>query len=155
MSGSEGRDLVERRSLGWGLAVEPLTPGDYTRVDIAFSKGTRTPALVEGQQALRQDLTLAFCTGRGTDPLNLDFGFDGPRLVAEEDDRALLRERLRAAAAMVCDRDSRVRKVLDVQLQAASSTPGGPLRDLVITARFETALGEPADMTFIPGGSDA
>lgn len=161
MSDNTGRDLVEKRSLGWGLAVEPVAESDYTRVDIAFSRdGAAALKRIDGQQALRQDLTLAFCTGRGTDPLNVDFGFDGPRLVAEEDDRALLRERLRAAAAVVCDRDPRIRKVLDVQLRAVSAEAvvaekNGPLRVLEITVRFETALGKPFDMTFIPGGSDA
>lgn len=140
------RELIERRTLGWGLRVEPLGGADYTRVDITLAAG-ETP-LVAGRAALMQDLRLAFCTGRGTDPLNLAFGFDGARLVAEEEDRALLRERLRAAAAIVVDADPRVSRVVDVQVGAdpAAARPDGTAGDLVrelwITVTFDTLTGE-------------
>ncbi|MFC3077452.1 hypothetical protein ACFODL_05050 [Phenylobacterium terrae] len=141
------RELIERRTLGWGLRVEPLGGADYTRVDIALAAG-ETP-LVAGRAALIQDLRLAFCTGRGTDPLNLAFGFDGARLIAEEEDRALLRERLRAAAAIVVDADPRVSRVVDVQVGAdpalaarPDATAGDLVRERWITVTFDTLTGE-------------
>jgi hypothetical protein len=141
------RAMIERRTLGWGLKVEPLGGEDYTRADIALTGGDTQ--LVEGRAALLQDLRLAFCTGRGTDPLNLGFGFDGARLIAEEEDRALLRERLRAAAAIVVDADPRISRVVDVQLggdPAVAPRPEGTSGDLVralwITVTFDTLTGE-------------
>jgi len=142
------REIVERRSLGWGLKVAPLAGGDYTRADLVLTEGTTLETVV-GRAALLQDLALAFCTGRGTDPLNVGFGFDGARLIAEEDDRTVLRERLRAAAALVVDADPRVRRVVDVALGSdplRAPTPemasSGLVRDLWITVTFDTLAGD-------------
>ena len=148
-----GRDLVEQRSFGWGLKALPMeitSPGeDYTRADIELVAGKLGE--IAGRDALYQDLKIAYSTGRSTDPLNLSFGFDGARLIAEEDSPALLRERLRAAAAVVCDADPRVRKVLDVQL-GPQNAPGARATALEITVQFETIVGEQTTLT-VQGGS--
>jgi hypothetical protein len=142
------REVVERRSLGWGFKVAPLAGIDYTRADLVLTGGTILETVV-GRAALLQDLALAFCTGRGTDPLNVGFGFDGARLIAEEGDLSVLRERLRAAAAVVVDADPRVRRVVDVTLGvdpllvvAPDVPPVGLVRDLWITVTFDTLTGE-------------
>ncbi|MBS0290804.1 MAG: hypothetical protein JSS07_12315 [Proteobacteria bacterium] len=143
------RQMVERRLLGWGVAVAPLASGDCTRVDLAFERGALVA--VESRAALLQDLALVFCTGLGTDPLNMGTGFDGPRLVAEEDDPAMLSERLRAAAALVPHGDPRVARVVDVQLAAAVAEDERPGRArptrLVITTVFDLVTGERVDVS--------
>jgi hypothetical protein len=152
MAGSifpQSRDLIEQRTLGWGVGVTPIASGDYTRVDLAFANGSL--AVVRSRAALIQDLALTYCTGLGTDPLNMGTGFDGARLVAEEDDPGLLRERLRAAAAVVANGDPRVARVVDVQLASAVAEGEQPGRAwptrLVITVIFDLITGERANVT--------
>jgi hypothetical protein len=143
---SRDMELLERRAFGWGLAAPRLAPGDPTRRDVAWRtrNGRRDLATVEGAEALAQDLEAAIATGLGTDPLNLDFGFDGARIIAETEGIGLQRERLRAAVAQVLAREPRVRRVLDVQVESRAAEPGGPVRDAVVTAIFETILGNRA-----------
>ena len=143
------REQIESRTFGRGIAVRPLGLDDMTRADIVFDGGKL--GAVSGREALIQDLTLAFCTGLGTDPLNTGFGFDGARLMATEDNPQMLRERLRAAAAIVTASDPRVARVIDVQVEGAAEagTLAGTDRPtiLVIRVKFDLSIGGSAEVT--------
>lgn len=158
----EDRALVERRVLGFGFKTTSLGTNlvdvQVERIPIGVEKRERVLfAEVEGTQALVQDLQAAFLTGLGTDPLNLDFGFDGARAISEETQRSVLAERLRASAAAVLVREPRVRQVVAVTLGYGTGDkpadeavkPSGRLTDAVITCTFDTVLGrrETIDLT--------
>jgi hypothetical protein len=107
----------ERRLFGWGIASEPLDPAVIYSRDITLSvkaDGTRDLVLVDGLAALEQDLVTAFATALGGDPLNSAFGFDGLRIIGEELDPLMLRERLRGAVVQLLRADPRVIAVLQV-----------------------------------------
>ena len=82
------RQLIETRLLGWGVAAAPLFPGEHLGQDVEFADGDL--AVVSGIDNLSQDLTLALTTALGTDPFNVNYGFDGVQRDgrrAERDDR--------------------------------------------------------------------
>jgi len=144
--------LVERRVLGYGLAARRADNHDPTRADVVFERdpgtGRRGLPLVAGAEALAHDLEAAFATSRGTDLLNRDFGFDGLRAIAEEEDRAVLRERIRAAAAAVLMRDARVRRVLEITVGPNPATKENRATHAVVDCMFETILGGRQRVTF-------
>lgn len=131
-------DLAERdrlarrdRQLGWGLAFELTMPGLDTARDIAFtdSPGGRDLALVRGLDNLGQSLSVALTTLRGSNIFDTDFGFDGLNAVAEAIEPVLARERVRIGVIKVLDRDPRVHRIVDVNLDDGRLTPGGPADD--------------------------
>lgn len=156
----EDRLLVERRVLGFGfkttsvganlvdVQLQSALPDEGETARLSFPE-------VQGIDALVQDLQAAFLTGLGTDPLNLDFGFDGARAISEETQRGVLAERLRASAAAVLVREPRVRQVVSVTLgygtegAAPDDNAKGRPTDAVITCTFDTVLGrrETIDVT--------
>jgi phage baseplate assembly protein W len=149
----EDRLLVERRVLGYGIATQRLAPHDPTRTDVvlAVSDGRRDLQLVEGVRALGQDLEAAFATGLGTDALNLEFGFDGMRAIAEEYDQAIMGERIRASAASVLVREPRVRRVIEVTLsfERPEGQPAARRDNAAVECVFETVLGRREQMSFM------
>jgi hypothetical protein len=107
----------ERRLYGWGLASEPLDPAVIYSCDVALAAkpdGTRDLVLVDGLATLEQDLVTAFATALGGDPLNSAFGFDGLRIIGEELEPLMLRERLRGAVVQLLRADPRVIAVSQV-----------------------------------------
>ncbi|HYF90102.1 hypothetical protein [Azospirillum sp.] len=145
------RKLLERRVLGFGIRTGRIAPDDPTQVDVAFVQvnGKRMLPIVEGAEALAQDLEAAFATGLGTDLLNLGFGFDGLKTIAEEENRAMQSERIRASAAAVLVRDARVRTVVEVTVAAGPpARPGRRPIHAVVECLFETVLGQRERVTF-------
>jgi phage baseplate assembly protein W len=118
-----------REALGWGLAAPLLVPGADLGRDVLLASGPngRDLGVVEGIDNLIQGLQVALTTGLGTDPFNTEFGFDGIRVLAEEADPVLARERVRIAVVNVLRRDSRVAQIVDLQLiDGRPPADGGP-----------------------------
>lgn len=133
----------------WNLAVAPPAAGaaaaDPLAADLVLRDGDL--AVVDGTDGVLQSVRLALTTAPGTDPLDLGFGFDGLRVIAEERSPELARERLRVAVLTVLRRDPRVRRVLDVRVEPA----GGADRALVIGAVLETDTGAVLPVTLTTG----
>jgi hypothetical protein len=144
MTGAE-RDLIRRRALGWGFRCEPTGEADLGRdLVLAPSAGGVELARVEGIDNLSQDLTVALTTLLGDDPFATEFGFDGLRVLAEEPNTVLARERIRIAVIRTVQRDARVRRITDVQVEGDAF--GAPLRgsrELDVRVQLEVTTGEP------------
>lgn len=116
-----------RQALGWGLACPALFPGADLGRDLVLATGPgglRDLGVIEGMDNLVQGLQLALTTALGADPFNTEFGFDGIRVLAQEADPVLARERVRIAVIHVLRRDARVRAISDVSVADAASVPG-------------------------------
>lgn len=149
----------ERRVFGWGVRSEPIEQiVTYCR-DIqlvAGPDGTTDLGLVDGFAALEQDLRIALGTALGADPLNVGFGFDGLRIVSEETDRLMLRERLRGAVVQVLRADPRVISVIRVLIgseiaafgagQTSAPPPTGDYGVLAVEAAFRIQGGAEASL---------
>lgn len=136
-----------RRLLGVGLRADLVSSADLAR-DLGVR---RTAAgvdldLVEGVDALCQDLAVGLTTLRGSDPCNVGFGFLGLNLLARETSPVLAREALRGSVADLVAADERVRRIVDLVV----SPPGdaGGSRRLDITISFETVGGDPVAIAF-------
>lgn len=108
---------AERRFYGWGVASQPIDSAVIYSRDVSLgrmSDGSLDLALVDGIATLEQDLHTAFVTALGADPLNIAHGFDGLRIISEEHDFLMLRERLRGAVVQVLRSDPRVIDVSQV-----------------------------------------
>ena len=155
MDAERERQLLRSRLLGFGLAAEPVDPvlgsdplGRDLRVDGA--PGERDLVTVSDVSNLAQSLQVALTTRLGDDVFNASFGFDGLNALVEETNPVMARERVRVAVIHVLRRDSRVRKIVDLQLEGA----GAPLgegdqlertrgsRTLEVRVVFETVSGE-------------
>ncbi|MEH1029304.1 hypothetical protein V6W11_16320 [Micromonospora profundi] len=112
------RQAAQRRYLGWGLAFEPTMPGVDLARDIVFDDGPngRVLALVAGTQNVAQSLSVALTTLRGSNVFDATFGFDGLNALAEQIEPSLIREQVRIGIITLLDRDPRVRKIVDVNL---------------------------------------
>lgn len=106
-----------RRLAGWGLRSQSIAGNVEQAQDLVFEAGDL--ALNAGLDTLRQDLSAALCTALGSDPLDLGFGFDGFKAIAEESDRVMLRERLRVAVVNLLRRDRRIDRVEQVLIGQA------------------------------------
>jgi hypothetical protein len=131
-------DLAERdrlarrdRQLGWGLAFELTMPGLDISRDIAFagSPGGRDLAVVRGLDNLGQSLSVALTTLRASNIFDTDFGFDGLNAIADPIAPVLARERVRIGVIKVLDRDPRVHRIVDVNLDDGRLDPNGPVDD--------------------------
>ena len=141
--------LIQTKLLGWGPAAPPLFPGEHIARDIEFAGGDL--ALVTGRDNLSQDLTLALTTALGTDPFNVDYGFDGVNALVEEQNATIARERVRVSVIKLLTNDPRVRRILDVDLNGTqtdpqpSQLPGDGFaarRILNVQVAFETLAGD-------------
>jgi phage baseplate assembly protein W len=140
-----------RRTLGWGVAAPLVSPGDVGR-DLVMARRPGSSRLdlacVEGAANLGQDLAVALTTGKGDDPFNVEFGFDGLAALVEAQAPSLVRERLRASVAKTVARDPRVRTVTAVEAQEGSS---GPTRTLGLRVEVDTIASEAASLTTLLG----
>jgi phage baseplate assembly protein W len=119
MAAPDPRRTFVRRTLGWGAAAPQIESGDVGRDLLLLPRpgsGRLDLACVEGAGNLSQDLAIALTTGRGSDPFNGDFGFDGLTALVEEQEPALVRERLRASVAKTVAADPRVRSVTAIDV---------------------------------------
>lgn len=140
------RRTFVRRVLGWGAAAPLIAPGDVGR-DLVIAprpgSGRLDLACVEGALNLGQDLAVALTTGRGTDPFNADFGFDGLAALVEEQEPALIRERLRASVAKTIARDPRVRALTAIEVDTDN---GGSTRTLSLRVTVDTIASDTAEL---------
>lgn len=144
MTDSDARRALVRRSLGWGAAAPLIEPGDVGRDLVMMPRpgsGRLDLGCVEGALNLGQDLAIALTTGRGNDPFNVDFGFDGLSALVYEQAPALVRERLRASVAKTVARDPRVRSVTAVEVDDGST---GPARTLSVRVTVDTIVSDAA-----------
>lgn len=146
---------TEARLLGWTLAAPALAvgPGADIGRDLALADGDAglDLAVVDGTDAFLQDLSIAFTTGRGTDVLNVTFGFDGLNAIAEEHDRILQWERIRIATIQLLRNDPRVTEVLEVELDGDSVVA----RARTVRATVKTIAGTTVEVTIGKVGIDA
>jgi hypothetical protein len=119
MADPDPRRTFARRTLGWGAAAPLVEPGDVGRDLVLMPRpgsGRLDLACLEGAANLGQDLAIALTTGRGNDPFDATFGFDGVAALVEEQAPALVRERLRASVAKTVASDPRVRAVNAIEV---------------------------------------
>ena len=102
--------------------------------------------LVEGMDNLGQALAVALTTPLGGDVFNIDFGFDGVNAIAEETTPIMVQERIRIAVITLLQKDPRVRRIVDVQLQDGRLTSPANVRALDIKVVFETVTGDTATL---------
>ena len=150
--------VIRRRLLGVGLRANLVSPADTARdVSLRRTAGGADLDIVEGIDALGQDLAIALTTLRGTDFCNTAFGFAGLGPLATQTSPVLAREALRAAVAALVTADPRVRQVTDVSVDVPGGTLGS--RQLAISVAFEAISGDPTTIAAgnlasgAPGGS--
>lgn len=140
-----GDDSAVRRRqlLGFGPRADLVSAGDTAR-DVVLRT---TPAgvdldLVEGVDALCQDLAIGLTTLRGSDPFNLRFGFLGLTPLVRQTSPTLAREGLRGAVVEMVTADPRVRRVVDLTTPRPADGPAS--RTFDVTVSFEAITGDPA-----------
>lgn len=156
MDQTESDRIARReRQLGWGLAFPPTMPGIDLARDIEFTttENGRDLDLVRGMDNLGQALSVALTTLRGSNVFNTEFGFDGLNALVEPIEPVLARERVRIGVIKVLDRDPRVHRIVDVNLDDGRLDPAGPADDvaraalrlsrtLAVQVQFETVAGD-------------
>ena len=146
MAVSDPHAIFVRRILGWGVAAPLIEAGDIGRDLVLVPRpgsGRLDLGCVEGALNLGQDLAMALTMGRGTDPFDLDFGFDGLAALVEEQAPALVRELLRASVAKTVARDPRVRSVTAIEIDDGS---GGATRTLNLRVGVDTIASDTASL---------
>jgi hypothetical protein len=140
------RRVQRRRLLGFSLRCAPTQGAlDHGRDLVLVPTGdgsTSDFATVEGMDNLGQDLAVALSTPLTGDVFNIDFGFDGINAIAEETVPIMVQERIRIAVITVLQKDPRIRRIVDVQLQDGRLTNPANLRALDIRVVFETITGD-------------
>lgn len=144
------RELLRRRVLGWGVASEPIAPGEDLGRDVRMAGGDL--AVVTGVDNLNQVLELAFTTLRGSNVFDVQFGFDGLNALVEEHDPLLVRERIRVAVVNLLAREPRIRRIVDVQLADDRLTRVTAGRGLQVRVTFETVTGDAQAVALLAGG---
>jgi hypothetical protein len=140
---SDGR---RRRLLGIGLRADLVSAADTARDLVLRDTGHGVDFdLVEGVDALCQDLAIGLTTLRGTDSFNLQFGFLGLTPLVQQTSPVLAREGLRSAVVEMVAADPRVRRVVD--LTAPQPVDGPASRTLDINVSFEAVTGDPATLS--------
>ncbi len=160
MDAERERAILRRRLLGFGLLCAPTQGAlDLGRDLVLAPSGdgmTRDFALTEGMENLGQALTVALTTPLTGDVFNVDFGFDGLNAIAEETVPIMVQERIRIAVITLLQKDPRVRRIVDVQLQDGRLTsPGSNIRELEVKVVFETVTGDTATLDLgkvVPNG---
>lgn len=142
-----GDDSVVRRRalLGVGVRADLVTSADTARDLVLRSTATGVDLdLVEGVDALCQDLSIGLTTLRGSDPFNLQFGFLGLTPMVQQTSPVLAREGLRSAVVEMVASDPRVRRVVDLSAPAPESDRVS--RRLDVTVSFEAVTGDPVTL---------
>jgi hypothetical protein len=138
-----------RRLLGIGPRAELIDAADTARDLVFADHGSGVDLdLVEGVDALCQDLAIGLTTLRGSDPFNLQFGFLGLTPLVQQTSPVLAREGLRSAVVEMVAADPRVRRVVDLAVPPPSEGPAS--RTLDVTVSFEAVTGDP--VTLAAGG---
>jgi hypothetical protein len=144
------RRVQRRRLLGFSLRCAPTSATfDHGRDLVLVPSGdgsTRDFALIEGMDNLGQALAVALTTPLTGDVFNIDFGFDGVDAIAEETVPIMVQERIRVAVITLLQKDPRVRRIVDVQLQDGRLTNPANVRALEIKVVFETITGDSATL---------
>jgi phage baseplate assembly protein W len=142
--------LIRRRLLGVGLRADLVSRADTAR-DLVLRRTTTGVDLdlVEGIDALGQDLALALTTLRGSDPFDVTHGFTGLEVLATQTSPVLAREAVRAAVAALVSADPRVRQVTDVAVTVAAHGPA----PIAVSVGFEAVSGDPAAITVGDAGT--
>jgi phage baseplate assembly protein W len=145
--------------LGWSVALPETAPGVDLGRDVTWTVGPggRDLALTSGGDNLAQALAVALTTRLGDDVFNTGFGFNGIDALAQETNPVLTRERIRVAVIQTVLADPRVRRIVDVRLDAPTAD-GAPLqalragRELRIQVIFETVTFQQATIQVRAGG---
>ncbi|WP_322762453.1 hypothetical protein [Frankia sp. Cr2] len=139
------REAAQNRYLGWGLAFAETLPGIDIARDISFSAGAngRVLDLVRGTGNITQALSVALTTLRGSNVFDAEFGFDGLDALTRNIEPVLVREQVRVGVITLLDRDPRVRRIVDVNLDDRLGTGGSAAdlrasRTLQVQVQFET-----------------
>jgi hypothetical protein len=136
------REAAQNRYLGWGLAFTETMPGIDLARDISFTDGANGRALdlVRGPGNVTQSLAVALTTLRGSNVFDAEFGFDGLNALAGSVEPVLVREQVRIGVITLLDRDPRVRRIVDVNLDDGRLGTGVPdaSRTLQVQVQFET-----------------
>jgi hypothetical protein len=140
------RVTAQNRYLGWGLAFGDTLPGIDIARDISFSPqaGGRALDLVRGPGNVSQALCVALTTLRGSDVFDAEFGFDGLNALTRAIEPVLIREQVRVGVITLLDRDPRVRRIVDVNLDDGRLGTGSSAvelhasRTLQVRVQFET-----------------
>ena len=142
-----GDDSAARRRalLGVGVRADLVDPADTARDLVLRTTSSGVDLdLVDGVDALCQDLAVGLTTLRGSDPFNLRFGFLGLTPMVDQTSPVLAREGLRSAVVELVAADPRVRRVVDLSAPA----PAGDIasRRLDVTVSFEAVSGDPVTL---------
>lgn len=149
---SSDETVRRRRLLGVGVRADLVDPSDLARdVSLRSTPGGVDLDIVEGLDALSQDLAVGLTTLRGSDPFNARFGFLGLGPLAEQTSPAIAREALRSAVAQLVAADPRIRRIT----QLTASTPSGGSRALDVTVSFEAISDAGASLTVAGLGPQA
>lgn len=135
-----------RRLLGVGPRADLVSTADIARDLVLHDTGRGVDlAMVEGVDALCQDLAVGLTTLRGSDPFNLRFGFLGLTPLTQQTSPVLAREGLRSAVVEMVAADPRVRRVVDLTTPHPTDGPGS--RTLDVTVSFEAVTGDPVALS--------
>src|SRR4051812_11229243 len=140
--------IRQRRLLGWGWQVTPLTPNEDLGVDLVLeptADGVRLGE-VEGVRNVLQDVVIALTTRLGADVFNTQFGFDGLNAISDETDPVMQRERIRLSVISVLNREPRVSRINRVDLAYGDRWT----RELKIEVGFTLIDGQTATTTVSP-----
>ena len=157
----------ERKLLKWAPTLVPIFPDAHQYGDISLRAGPTGALdldLAQGQENLELQIRTAIVTALGSDPLNMDHGFGGHSVIAQERDPMMRREQLRFAVLAVLTADSRVKHVERVLIGAeiaafygtqAAENSIDTYGTLTVEAQFHIAPGEPVSLTVGPLPTDA
>ncbi len=120
------RDNVRRRLLGRGIACHLIYDTPYLDIGqdirLARSEHGLDFDFVEGLDNLAQVLHITLTTALGSDLFNTQFGFDGLNALVDGDDPVITRERVRVAIIRLLQREPRIRRIIDVQIEGDGQT---------------------------------
>jgi phage baseplate assembly protein W len=112
------QENLRKRLLKSSIKTKLIFEGKDIQRDIVLKQGETGLDfdMVTGFDNLTQSLSIALTTRLGADIFNIQFGFDGLNALVEETNPILQKERIRIAVIRVLEKDSRVKRILDVRL---------------------------------------